>query len=65
MAARQLSDGNPDGTVLGQSASDKIAFLGAATVVQQASASAGTDAATVQTLANALRLALLNLGLIA
>lgn len=28
MAVKQLSDGNPDGTVLGQSSSDLIAFHG-------------------------------------
>ena len=65
MAANQLSNGTPDGTVLGQSASDKIAFFGATTVVQQATAAAGTDAATTQTLANQLRTSLTNLGLIA
>jgi hypothetical protein len=65
MAVDHLSKGNDDGTVLGQSASDKIAFYGATTVVQQASAAAGTDAGTTQTLANALRTALLNVGIIA
>jgi hypothetical protein len=54
-----------DGTTMGQSASDKIAFYGATPVVQQASTAAGTDATTTQALANALRTALLNLGLIA
>lgn len=29
MAARQLSDGDPEGTVLGQSASDLVGFHGA------------------------------------
>lgn len=38
MATRQLSDATPDGTVLGQSATDKISFYGATTVVQRASA---------------------------
>jgi hypothetical protein len=65
MATKQLSEKGADGTTLGQSASDKIAFYGAAVVAQQASAAAGTDAATTQTLANALRLALLNTGIIA
>lgn len=65
MAVDELSKKNPDGTRLGQAASDKISFYGAAVVAQQASAAAGTDAATTQTLANALRTALLNLGLIA
>lgn len=51
--------------LVGLKASDPIAFYGATAVTQQASAAAGTDAATTQTLANALRTALLNLGLIA
>lgn len=51
--------------LVGLKASDKIGFYGVAKVAQQASAAAGTDAATTQTLANALRTALLNLGLIA
>lgn len=54
-----------DGTIMGQTASDKISFFGAPVVVQQASAAAGTDTTTTQALANALRTALLNLGLIA
>jgi hypothetical protein len=35
MAARQLSDYNSEGTVLGHAAADKIAFHGATPVVQQ------------------------------
>ncbi len=54
-----------DGTVMGQSATDPIAFFGATPVVQQASTAAATDATTANALANALRTALLNLGLIA
>lgn len=34
MAAKQLSDGGPDGTVLGQSSSDKIGFYGTAGTVK-------------------------------
>lgn len=52
-------------SLVGLKASDPIAFYGATPVAQQASAAAGTDAATTQALANALRTALLNLGLIA
>jgi hypothetical protein len=37
MAANQLSDGNPEGTYLGQSASDLIAFYGTTPVSQRAS----------------------------
>lgn len=65
MATDQLSKKNPEGTQLGQAASDKLGLYGATTVVQQASAAAGTDATTTQALANALRTALLNLGAIA
>ena len=65
MAVEYLSKGNDDGTSMSQSASDKISFHGATPVIQQATAAAGTDAATTQTLANALRTAMLNYGLIA
>jgi len=37
MPVKQLSDGNPDGTVLGQSATDLISFYNATPVAQQAS----------------------------
>jgi ApbE superfamily uncharacterized protein (UPF0280 family) len=63
-AGEYLGNGNPDGTSFGQSG-EKISFYGATPVTVQASAAAGTDAATTQTLANALRTALLNYGLIA
>lgn len=35
---KHLSDANPDGTALGQSATDKVSFYGATPVVQRASA---------------------------
>lgn len=35
MSVKQLSDGNPEGTVLGQSATDLIAFYNAAPVPQR------------------------------
>lgn len=38
MAARQLSDGGPAGTVLGQSTTDLIAFHGSTPTSQRASA---------------------------
>ena len=50
MALRQVSDGNPDGTVLGQSADDKIAFYNATPIVQPVVATG----ATVATLITAL-----------
>ncbi len=37
MTSRQLSDGNDDGQVLGQSATDKIGLYGATPVVQRSS----------------------------
>jgi hypothetical protein len=54
MAARQLSDGNDDGTTLGQSASDKVSFHGKATVVQQTHIADATDATTAITRVNAV-----------
>lgn len=40
MAEKQLSDGNPSGTVLGQSASDLISFYGGDPVAQGAALTA-------------------------
>jgi hypothetical protein len=66
-AARQLSDGNSQGTVLGQSAVDKISFYGnaplaraslaATSVINTAASSAGfgyVDAATASSVAQAI-----------
>jgi hypothetical protein len=52
-------------SLVGLTATDKIGFYGATKVVQGATAAAGTDAATTQVLANAMRTVLLNLGLMA
>lgn len=47
---RQLSDANPDGTNLGQSATDKIGFFGLTTpIVRPSSASQGTVTKTTTT----------------
>lgn len=57
MAVRQLSDGNDDGTVLGQSASDKIGFYGLATPIVQpsgASQAAVTNTTTTTSTTTAL-----------
>lgn len=43
MALKQLSDGGTEGTVLGQSSTDKLGFYGAAPVVQRS----GTAQTTV------------------
>lgn len=59
---RQLSNGNSDGTVLGQSATDKISFYGATPVAQPTLAANGTDAATTQALANDLKAKMIAFG---
>jgi hypothetical protein len=52
-AANQLSNGSPDGTIMGQAAADKIAFHGSTAVIQQSSptavgtASAATGGSTI------------------
>lgn len=61
----QVTYNAPSGAQIGSSATEKVAFFGAVPVVQQTSVAAGTDAATTLTLANTLRTAMLNLGLIA
>lgn len=54
-----------DGADLGIFTTSKVGFFGHTPVVQQASTAAGTDSTTTQALVNALRTAMLNLGLIA
>lgn len=49
MATDQLSKNNPDGTVVGQSASDLISFYGAATVAQPSGSAQGAVSTTVST----------------
>jgi hypothetical protein len=49
MALKQLSDGGPDGTVLGQSASDKIGFHGTAGTAQIALSATAAIATTAVT----------------
>ena len=65
MAVEYIGNNGPDGMSMGLSATEKISFYGTTTVVQQATAAAGTDAATTQTLANALKVALDAYGLTA
>lgn len=60
-----LSDKNPDGTMLGQSATDKVGFYGATPVVQPATIADATDATTVIAKCNAVIAALESLGLLA
>lgn len=67
--AQQLSYGDDEGAVLGQSTTDKIAFYGATPVAQQATITDPTGGATVdaesRTAINALIDRLQALGLIA
>jgi hypothetical protein len=61
----QLSNAG-DGTILGQSASDKIGFYGATPVVQPATIATGADTTTEFTAAiDAIIAALISVGLIA
>lgn len=43
MTVKQLSDGNSDGAVLGQSATDKIGFYGKTPAAQRAGAAQATS----------------------
>ena len=67
-AARQLSDGNSQGTILGQSTTDRIGFYGvtpqakaalaASSVINTAASGAGfgfVDAATASSIAHAIQ----------
>lgn len=79
MAARQLSDGNPDGTVLGQSAADPVGFHGVTPIARASvvtttitTLTVGASAAEISTAVNAtlarlllVQTALANKGLIA
>lgn len=69
MAVREITDARTDGTTFGQSTSDKISFYGVTTVVQpssttQAAVTTGATTTQVGALANQLRAALVELGLI-
>lgn len=68
MAIKQLSDGGPDGTLLGQDSADKIGFFGLTTPIAQPSitavATATATTALNETKINRLYAALRSLGLI-
>lgn len=68
MAIKQLSDSNPSGTLLGQSATDLVGFYGLTTPIAQPVVTApntATATTTINELAiTRLRTALVNLGLI-
>jgi len=63
--AEQIGTGCPGGIMLGATATEKVGFYGASPVAQQATAATATDATTSYALANALKLALDNLGITA
>jgi hypothetical protein len=68
MAVKELSDGGPDGTRLGQSSTDKLGFYGLATPIVRPSAgtaitTGATETATIA-LVKVLRASLVALGLI-
>lgn len=63
--ARQLSDGDDTGTILGQSATDKVGFFGTTPAVQQAHIADATDAATAISQLNDVIAALETYGLLA
>lgn len=65
MTVKQLSDNNSDGTVLGQSSTDKIGFYGITPIVRPATVADATDAATAITTVNTVIDRLQALGLIA
>jgi hypothetical protein len=46
MAVKHLSDGNPDGTVLGQSVTDKISLYNVTPIVQRSGAAQAAVATT-------------------
>lgn len=68
MAVKQLSDGGPDGTRLGQSATDKIGFYGLTTPIVKPSVTWPNTATATTTLnetkVNRIMAALVALGLI-
>jgi hypothetical protein len=68
MPVKQLSDKNADGTVLGQSASDKVSTYGVTPVIQASSITALTTTPTatdIATAVNAVITAIKNFGITA
>ena len=62
---KELSDGGPDGTRLGQSSTDKVGFYGTTPVARPATVADATDATTAITSINTVIDRLQALGLIA
>lgn len=59
MAIRQLSDGNPLGTTMGQDTSDPVSFYGVTGITQRAAAAQATTAVASSTDFTAAHLAAL------
>lgn len=64
MGVEYLGNGNPSGTSLGKATTEKISFFGVTPVVQQTGAASSSTTAQTTALVNAIRTALVNLGLI-
>lgn len=67
MPVKELSDGGPDGSRLGQSSSDKVGFFGATPITKPSVAAASSSVATttiLETRVAAICTALADLGLI-
>jgi len=67
MAVEYLDSGNDDGTILGQSATEKVGFFGATPIVQVAITAVATVTATTtinEARVGRIETALVNLGLI-
>lgn len=62
---KQLSDGGPSGTSLGQSASDLVSLYGKTPVVQASAVVAVTGTVSLTTTINAILTAIRNFGVIA
>lgn len=60
--ATYIGDGNPDGVIFGQSATEKIGFFGATPVVQQAVGTTASDLATAITAITEIQTKLTALG---
>ena len=63
-AARQLSDGNSQGTILGQSSADLIGFYGVSTPVAKSGTNFATLSVSSGALASSVAIFLGSLGLI-
>lgn len=63
-AARQLSDGNSQGTILGQSATDLIGFYGLSPAVAKSGTNLATLSLSSGALASTMAIILNNLGLL-